>query len=141
RLEPTLTWTKIAALALSSLINLSTIALLLGGVWCIVATWFAPGFVLLGVLMILMGLEVRPHAASLSPEARALDPDACPHTYAAVTRIADAMQVPMPHRIVITPAFSASVIRIGATRRRYVFLGLPLLYVLDPQERVAAIAH
>jgi len=140
-LEPKLSASKVVALGLSLLIDLSTIALFLGGIWCVVAPWFNPGYAFIGALMILTAFEVRPRVTKLPRRAQMLQPARYPRTYSLVARVAESMHAPAPRCIAVEPALNAGVARIGVTRRRYLMLGLPLLYVLDPQERVAVIAH
>src|SRR5205823_3116489 len=64
-----------------------------------------------------------------------------PALAALIERVRAAEDAPVLDGVVIGGMFNASVSQVGWRRRRYITVGLPLMTVLDPQERVALLAH
>ncbi len=110
----------------------------LGGLALIVLTWPNPFTILVGVILIGIAYIARPRM----PAAPALVGRA---EFAAVYQMADDVADALgAHRvagIAIDDRFNASFGRYGRRCRRIMTLGLPLLTVLEPQERVALVAH
>jgi Zn-dependent protease with chaperone function len=72
-------------------------------------------------------------------EGQRLHPDRSPELHGLVQRVAEAVEAPLPDRILLSDDFNAFVtIRKG---ERVLVLGLPILVALGPQGRVALIAH
>jgi heat shock protein HtpX len=65
----------------------------------------------------------------------------CPTLYTLVDRVAHALNTSPVETIIVDGDFNASFRRVGWRRRRVLFLGLPYLALLDPQEYVALIGH
>jgi Zn-dependent protease with chaperone function len=97
-----------------------------------------------GVLLLAFSVVFRPQLGSARKVRRNLDElteDQAPHLFRLVRQVADAVGAPMPHVIGLNSDFNAMAGTMGLTRRRILVLGLPLLAVLRPQERVALLGH
>src|SRR5262245_20961627 len=97
-----------------------------------------------GGLLLAFAVMFRPRIGSarkVLKEVDVLAEDQAPELFRLVRRIAEVVGAPMPHKIAIDARFNASAGTMGPTRRRIMVLGLPLLAVLRPQERVALIGH
>jgi Zn-dependent protease with chaperone function len=94
-----------------------------------------------GGLLVLIAIALRPRFPKLDPDAEPLTRDRAPTLFALIDRVADAIGAPRPHVVAVDDQFNASAGASGIRRRRVLCLGLPLLGVLRPQERVALIGH
>jgi Zn-dependent protease with chaperone function len=97
-----------------------------------------------GLLLIAFALVFRPHVGSVRKVLRDVDrltEEQAPTLFRLVRRTAEAIGAPVPHTIAVNSAYNASAGIIGLSRRRILVLGLPMLAVLRPQERVALIGH
>ncbi|ADV66683.1 M48 family metallopeptidase [Deinococcus maricopensis] len=64
-----------------------------------------------------------------------------PETLRVIRDVAKLLGAPLPQTVLLTADYNAFVTRAGFPSRRVLGLGIPLLYALSPQERVALIAH
>ena len=111
---------------------------LLGGLALIVFTWPNPFTILVGVILIGIAYIARPRM----PAAPALvDRAEFAAVYQMADDVADALGAHRVAGIAIDDRFNAAFGRYGRRCRRIMTLGLPLLTVLEPQERVALVAH
>jgi Zn-dependent protease with chaperone function len=139
-LRPRLTAAKALAYALAGGVHLFTLALLAGGVAAIVVELTNPISILIGLVMILLAGLMRPRVPRM-PEGTVLEPAAAPTLYDAAGRVARALERPAPDAIVADARWNASWALAGWRRRRVLVVGVPVLAALEPQERVALIAH
>jgi Zn-dependent protease with chaperone function len=140
QLEPRLTPPRIAAYAIAGGVHLFTAALAIGGVVLGVLAFPNPAALVAALIMVGLAWLMRPRLGKV-PDEGLVTRDEAPRLYALTDAIADALGVPGVHVIVIDHEFNASWMVAGARQRRVLTLGLPLLAMLDPQERVALIAH
>jgi heat shock protein HtpX len=138
-LQPELSAATVLAFLLAGMVHGLTLALALGGVLLIVGTWFNLGSALLGALMLGVAWVLRPRIGRL--EATPLTRSEAPALYGLLDRVAQATGHPPVDALVVDTAFNASYSRVGLRGRPVVALGLPLLAVLEPQQKVALIAH
>ncbi|GIG13161.1 hypothetical protein Cme02nite_14930 [Catellatospora methionotrophica] len=127
-------------------VSLVLAALLLGlaagGVWLVIAGHFLVK--LIGLIMVGFAVLCRPRLGRLRDVHSPYDEitrDRQPRLFALLDRVAQTVGAPMPHVLVLSPEWNASVAVVGFARRRVLTLGLPLWTALRPQERVALIAH
>jgi Zn-dependent protease with chaperone function len=138
-LEPRWTPAKIAAFAIAIAVHLVTLALIAAGVAAIVIDFPNVPGILIGVTLIGVGLLMRPRVLRLDPnESHAADSPALRDLAADVAAALDRRP---PDEIRINADWNASWRVVGLRRRRVLVLGLPLLAGLEPQHRVALIAH
>ncbi len=124
-----------AALVLSLLVHLSTLALVAVGVLVLVDA--APILKVFGVLPILLAMAVWPRDPH-SESGTELRPDEAPMLFDLLTRVAELNDTPMPRRVVVDDDFNASV---SGTWRRTLTLGAAMWMPAAPQARVALLGH
>lgn len=136
-LRPRLTPMKLGAYALSLFVHLLTLLLAIGGV----ALLFSGQIfgVVFGILLLGMAWLFRPR---FRPMPAGIDP---PEHVVAIRGLADRIAAEVGTRpadgIVVTGEFNTAVTTAGWRAQRILFVGLPLFAVLEPQERVAVLAH
>lgn len=138
-LKPTWTFSKALAFLLATVVHGLTLALAaLGGV-LLVKGW--PYFFAIagGLLCLLVAWALRPRPARW-PDATALATK-FPTLHKTVNRVAQALGTSGVDAIVIDEQFNAAFGHAGWRRKKVLRLGLPLLSILDDQEKVALIAH
>jgi Zn-dependent protease with chaperone function len=131
---------RVLAYAIAVGVLLFDAALLVGGLGLIVVDFPNLVSMLVGATMVSVGVLLRPRFWERA-DAPALDPQRAPALHELVRKITEAGDVPAPHAIVVDATWNASWATVGPRRRRVLTLGLPLLTCLEPQERVAVIAH
>jgi Zn-dependent protease with chaperone function len=138
-LEPRWTPARIAAYAIAIAVHLTTLALIAAGIAAIVIDFPNVVSILIGVTFLGVGLLMRPRFLKLDPrESQAVD---APALRALAADVARALDRKPPDEIRISADWNAFWAVAGVRRRRVLMLGLPLLAALEPQERVALVAH
>ncbi len=141
-LKPTLTFSKVLAFFFASLIYLLLIFFFVLGVKLIFQGWgdiLRVVTIFLGILSLAFVFASVPRPVKIKRPVAAKASYA--HLYKLVNDIARNLGSEPIDKIVITPAFNASFVRVGWMRKRVVVLGYALWSVLSDQERVALIAH
>ncbi|MFB9328360.1 M48 family metallopeptidase [Paenibacillus aurantiacus] len=132
---------KIALYLCASLIHLATLAMLGIGIWLIVANVFhAPLLSGIGVLLLVITFLSFPSLGRIDRRTL-LDREQFPALYALADRIADSLGAKRVHGLQISEAFNATYTETGWGRKSIVTLGLPLMTILTPEEKVALIGH
>ncbi len=139
RLAPRLTATRAASYAIAAAIWL------LGPVLAAAAVLLGVGAIshpirFVGVVLLLVAFVIRPRLGNEPVEGVVLRAGA-PTLHGLVDEIAAALGTPPPHAVIVDHTFNAAWGLHGIKRRRSLALGLPLLTVLPPQQRVALIGH
>jgi Zn-dependent protease with chaperone function len=137
-LRPRLNPSKVAATLLATLVHGLTILFGAAGVLLIVKHTYVVN-VIAGFVLLLLAWAVHPRFGK-RPKSLVARSQA-PHLYALADAVAGQLKARRVEAIRIGPQFQASISSVGWRRRRYLSLGLPLLVVLEPQERVAVVAH
>jgi Zn-dependent protease with chaperone function len=139
-LEPTLTPARLTAYAVAVGVYAVSLLFVAAGV-AFAAILFPNLFALaLGALIAGIGLMLRPRFGK-PPTEGAITAQEAPQLHAFVADVARALEVPMVDTLIVEHEFNASWAILGLRRRRVLVLGLPLLAALEPQERVALVAH
>jgi Zn-dependent protease with chaperone function len=133
--RPRLTLGKVLAIAIALSIHLLTIALVVGGVLLLISGNFL--LAAFGGLSLGLAWLFRPRAAPGPKE----PPADAPHLRRLADDIARAVGARPADVLIIDADFNASVNEVGWRRRRVLKVGLPLMAVLEPQERVAVLGH
>lgn len=94
-----------------------------------------------GALLILIAVMLRPRLGRLPKRGRRLRRADYPALYSLVDRVAQAAGTCAPDVIAVDFRYNASTWRAGLRQRRVLSLGMPLWLVLEPQQRVALVAH
>lgn len=131
-------WT---AYLIAALVHLWTLAMAVGGVAMIVATWPDPLPWLPGFVLVAAAFMMRPRIDRLPADAFVVTRTDAPLLFGLVDRVTAELRGPRLDRIVLDAAFNASARRVGLRRRPVLTLGVPLWNILDPQERVDLLGH
>lgn len=136
--RPRLTAATVLGTAIAVAVHAVTLALIAGA-----AVFFLTGLsiakVIAGALCLLVAWVLRPRLGKRPPGV--LPRDRFPALYGLADRVADKLGAPRIHGFIVVPGYTAFIGVVGWKRRAFVGLGLPLLVALDPQERVALLAH
>lgn len=139
RLTPRLSLAQIVAFSLAALVHLSTLLVLLVGIFVLVRGWpniFAIGG---GALCLLIFWHMLPRLAK--PETDFLARKEFPTLYDLAEEVAQAVNAPSPDVIQLDSGFTAQIAEYGWKRQRVLTIGLPLWHILDDDERLALVAH
>ncbi|MFD5074273.1 M48 family metallopeptidase [Streptomyces sp. NPDC058371] len=132
---------SVLAHTLALAVHGSTVALAVGGALLVVLGWSTVSQPVIGVVLILLAIALRPRFASLPDNAPVLHKTDAPRLFALVDEVAAAVGTTGVHAVVIGPESNASVGLVGVRQRRVLYLGLALWEVLTPQQRVALLGH
>jgi heat shock protein HtpX len=94
-----------------------------------------------GVFLLMLAAVLRPRFGRLSRYAEPVTREQAPTLFRVIDEVAQTLGTPRPHIVLVDETFNAWARLVGLRSRRVVNLGLPLLGVLSPQERVALIGH
>ncbi|WP_214325167.1 M48 family metallopeptidase [Nonomuraea sediminis] len=130
---------RMASYALALLVHLLTLAILITGVWLVVAFTFVS--VPVGVVLIGLAWLMRPRFGRLPDDAEVLTRQDAPRLYQLVDEIGARAGAPRTDVVVLSGDINASYGTYGLRRRRVLTLGYPLWLVLTPQERIALLGH
>ncbi len=137
-LKPRLSVSKVVAAVVAVVVHSLTLLFVAGGVFML-ARARNPGYVIVGLMLLALAWATRPR---LGKAPNGVVPTAdIRHLAALVERVRGELGGPRVTGILLPPDFNASVRRVGWRRRTYLSVGLPLLAVLSPQERVAVLGH
>jgi heat shock protein HtpX len=139
-LEPRLTAGQALAYAVAAGVHLLTLALVGGAVVLMVLFPRNVTVYVLAVPMLLTAWLMRPRLGK-PPEHGIVEPERTPRLHSLAAEVAAALGTPPPDRVVVRHDFNASWGVYGLRRTRVLTLGLPLVAALEPQERVALVAH
>jgi Zn-dependent protease with chaperone function len=115
-------------------------ALVYLGVWLVRFRYPNPSIVF-GVLVFAIVVYLMPRIHRLPRHLEPLDRDQAPALFDLIDRVAAAVGTRPPAIVCIDARFNASTFAVGMRRRRVLLLGLGLFGSLDPQQRVALLAH
>ncbi len=94
-----------------------------------------------GVLLILVAVILLPRYPRLPRHIDTLSAERAPTLFALVARVSQAVGTAPPRTIAVTPWHEAWTTSVGLRQRRVLTIGLALFGSLDPQQRVALLAH
>ncbi|SHM23178.1 M48 family metallopeptidase [Actinacidiphila paucisporea] len=138
---PRLDASGVAAHVLAWAVHLSTVAVAVAGVLLITTGGAFALQVLLGAVLLLVVVSLRPRLGRLPKDAVTLRRDTAPGLYALLDRIAAESGTRPVDVVVLDASVNAGVTEYGLRRRRLLVLGLPLWHMLGPQQRVALLGH
>jgi Zn-dependent protease with chaperone function len=139
--KPSLSGAGIAAFGIALAIHAFTLAIFMAGVFILVTnfpTFF--GFVV-GGLLIVLGLVIRPRLGGVESGTVILPRESAPALYGLSDRVAGQLGAKPIDLVALTADFNASHGQAGLRRSRVIWIGLPLWNVLTDEERVAIISH
>ncbi|MEU5717970.1 M48 family metallopeptidase [Streptomyces sp. NPDC020403] len=130
----------LCAYALACAVHGVTLALVVGGVWCVVYGWGGLGMPF-GLFLLFLAWTLRPRLPRLPTEGPVLRRGDAPALYGLVDDIARVAGTRGVDVIAIDTGVNASVTTCGVRERRLLTIGLPLWELLTPQQRIALLGH
>ncbi|MEW2130135.1 M48 family metallopeptidase [Streptomyces sp. NPDC005435] len=130
----------LAAIALALTVHGATLALAVGGVWCVVAGWGGAG-VVAGLVLLVLAWALAPRVSRLPDDRPVLFRADAPELFALVDEVAQTVGTRSVHAIAVEGSTNAYVRTYGVRGRRLLTLGMPLWEVLTPEERIALLGH
>ncbi|MFH9469288.1 M48 family metallopeptidase [Streptomyces clavifer] len=118
-----------------------TVALVAGGIWCVVGGWGNPVVVVAGLFLAALGWSLRPRLPRLPEDALLLYRADAPALYGLIDEIARVAGTRSVDVIAVDADVNASVTTCGVRGRRLLTLGLPLWEILEPRQRIALLGH
>ncbi|MBL7258701.1 M48 family metallopeptidase [Paractinoplanes lichenicola] len=126
-------------LAAAAILLAGVLALAVLGTWLILVDFFSV-LTVLGLVVLAVAVLLRPRFGRLDAPV-VLDEAAAPALFGLIRRVAETVDAPVPHVVVLASDLNAYTTTVGVRRRRVLGLGLPLWATLGPQERVALLGH
>ena len=130
----------VTATVLALTVHSVTLALAVGGVWCVVAGWGGAGMVA-GLVFLVLAWALAPRVRRLPDDRPVLFRADAPELFALVDEVARAVGTRSVHAIAVNGSINAGVMTYGVRGRRLMVLGMPLWEVLTPEERIALLGH
>lgn len=134
-----LTWSLAAAYVIAASVYLGLLVLAAAGLFALVA-WFPNPVSWIGLLVAVLAFLMRPRLGRL-PQEGGLGREEAPRLYACIDAVATTLATRSVDLVVVDGSFNAAWSVVGLRRKRVLRLGLPLLTMLSPAERIALIAH
>lgn len=119
----------------------TTVVLAAAAAVLIIAGWDTVSQPMLGIVLLLLALTLRPRISRLPEDAPVLARDDAPRLFDLVDEVAAAVGTTGIHRVVVRPGANAGVGTYGLRGRRVLHLGLGLWEILTPAQRVALLGH
>ncbi|HYP40142.1 MAG TPA: M48 family metallopeptidase [Chloroflexia bacterium] len=139
-LRPTLTPSKVLAFLLAASVHFLTFSIALIGVLLLIVGWQQNACLFIIALpLLLLAWFLRPQVGKFKDTS--LPPAQFPTLYKLMSDISSALNTSNVSAIVVNEPFNAAFDQVGWRWRKVVYIGLPLLDALEPQERVALLSH
>jgi Zn-dependent protease with chaperone function len=132
---------SVLAYAIALTVHGFTLALAVAGVLLVVLGWSTVSQPVVGVVLILLAVGMRPRFGKLPDDAPVLHRADAPRLFALIDEVAAAVGTAGVQAVVIGPEVNASVGAVGVRQRRVLYLGLGLWEILTPRQRVALLGH
>jgi Zn-dependent protease with chaperone function len=131
----------VATYVFATFVHLFVLLLVAVAVFLVVDS--GPSFVgiILGLLVGVVAVELRPRAPRLAANRPTTDRTESPTLFELLDRISNALGADQIMNVVLSGDFNAGFVKVGWRQRSTVVIGLPLWAVLEPQERVALLGH
>jgi Zn-dependent protease with chaperone function len=139
-LEPSLTPSKVIAYVIAAGVYITALAFAAGGTALLVLGFPNPFAIVVAVVLLAFAILMRPRFGK-PPDEDLITREEAPRLHRVIDDVASALDTPSINLLQIESSFNASWATVGVRRRRVLALGLPLMTALEPQERVALIAH
>jgi heat shock protein HtpX len=138
--KPGVSGVRIALTAIAVVMLTLVLALGAGGILLMIYAnyWFEW---IPAILAVLVSIVLLPRFGRLGRFEVPIEPNAVPQLSALIRDVAAAAGAPVPHQLIMSDRFNASIGTYGLRRRRVLNIGLPLWLSLAPQERVALLGH
>lgn len=136
-----MSWASAAAYGVASLTHLVTAGLLSGGLLLVVLGFETVVQPMIGLVLLGFAALLRPRVSRLDTDLPTLRRMDAPTLFGLLDEIADAAGVRRFDVVQVSPDFAIRASAYGIRRRRRLEIGLPFWLTLEPQQRVAAVAH
>ena len=137
--ERRVTASLVAAYVIAASVYAGLVVLAAAGLFALVY-WFPNPIAWIGGLCVVLAVLMRPRLGRAPKKDRVERADT-PRLFACIDAVAKALETPTADIVVVDASFNASFSIVGLKRRRVLRLGLPLVTMLTPDERIALIAH
>src|SRR5579859_3932671 len=137
--RPGWTTARVGLLATSIALLVFDLGLVGFGVYLVVTGWSLVKVV--GVFLLLLGIELRPRLPRLPKGAEMLSRSGHSRLYALVDAVGERIGAPPIDGVVVNETYNASCNRYGLRRRRILTIGMPLWAALGPDARIALLGH
>ena len=138
-LPPKISFRKILFLAFCTFIHIISLILCLSGIYLIIAEFPHVLPMIIGSFLLLLAWTTRPRGYRL--DTKPLSREQFPAAYQIVDEIASITGAQKVHGIIIDGRFNASIAQTGLRKKQIIYLGLPLLSILEKQEFTSLVAH
>ncbi|MGW2119439.1 M48 family metallopeptidase [Streptomyces zhihengii] len=132
---------SVVAYVLALLVHGVTVGLLVAGVLLVVLGWGVGLLPVVGLLLVVLAVVLRPRFAALPEDAVVLRRPDAPVLFALVDEVAAVAGTTGVDAVVVDADANASVGSYGVRHRRVLHIGLGVWEVLTPQQRVALLGH
>jgi Zn-dependent protease with chaperone function len=139
-LKPRLTPVKVLAILVATLVHVFILLLTFLGAYLLLTGGFSC-FGIAGLLFLAIAIISLPRLPKLEKDDVIAPRDRFPTLYKIADDVASALHTSPVSAIVIDEGFNASYTQIGLRQKKVVYLGLPLLSILDAQEIVDLMGH
>jgi heat shock protein HtpX len=137
--RPRWTWTKVLLTAVSVTLAVGVLAMVGGGIYLITAAPF--GWKIVGLFLVLIGIELRPRVPRLRAELGRTERADAPALFSIIDEVAGKVGAPRIDLLVLDESYNAWCGRFGIRRRCVLGLGLPLWGALSADGRLALLGH
>lgn len=141
RLSPSWTADRVTTIALAAVVHLVTVLVFALAVAIIVWSWPGVPGLLVGCLVAMFGVLLRPRLGRLSKRRPVLRRDSAPAVFELTDRIVGVIGGRAPDVVLVDSAVNASWSVVGLRRRRVLTIGWPLAVAMPPNGLVALVGH
>ena len=127
-------------IALALGVHALTVLVLVSGVFAL-TQWPLVIGIPIGVSLLVGGVGLVPRPKRIRKEATVLTRETASELFALLDEVSAAEHAARIHCVVLSTQFNASTTTVGVRRRTIVIVGVPLWLALQPQERLAVLAH
>lgn len=139
KLQSTMTLSKFFAYLIAICVHSAMVLWAAAGIWLLVKGWPNILMIILGTFCLTIAWMVRPRYPKIP--SGILERKDFPALYEIFDLICEKLHTSKVSGIVITSEFNASFTEVGLRRKKIIYVGLPLLCVLNGPEKVSVFSH
>ncbi|MFC5448827.1 M48 family metallopeptidase [Paenibacillus aestuarii] len=130
---------KLFTLLAASLVHIASLVFFIFGCFLIQNDFPNILFIILGISLVVLAWFTFPRLERLRQ--KPLPRESFPHLYKLADELSDVLHADKIHGIFIDEKYNASFSQVGWKQRKILYLGLPLLTVINKEETVALFSH
>jgi len=138
-LPPRISFQRISLLAFCTFFHIISLILCLSGIYLLIAEFPHVLPMIIGSFLLLLAWSTRPRSYRL--DTKPLPREQFSAAYQIVDEIASTIGAQKVHGIILDERFNASITQTGLRKKQIIYLGLPLLSILDKQELASLVSH